>query len=94
MPILVNFGFVSAPDRGYDMTVRHQVQNLPRRGNVFYWRPRLPAQLGRNIGSRHLAFTLKQSDHRQAGYMVRNLNLLLFEIAENPRSAVDVERSP
>ncbi len=88
MPILVNFGFVSAPDRGYDMTVRHQVQNLQRRGNIFYWRPRLPAHLGCNIGVRHLAVSLKQSDHRQAGYMVRKLNLMLFEIAENQRSAL------
>lgn len=62
MPILVNFGFVSAPDRGYDMTVRHQVQNLRRCGNIFCWRPRLPAYLERNIGSRHLAFSFKQSD--------------------------------
>jgi len=70
------------------MAVRHQVQNLQRRGNIFYWRPRLPASLGRNTGSRHLAFSLKQSDHRQAGHMARKLNLLLFEIAENPRSAL------
>ena len=46
MPILVNFGFVSAPDRGYDMTVRHQVQNLQRRGNIFYWRPLLTGIFG------------------------------------------------
>ncbi|TNV08864.1 hypothetical protein FIB18_22865 [Brucella pecoris] len=44
--------------------------------------------LGRNIGSRHLAFSLKQSDHRQAGHMARKLNLLLYEIAENPRSVL------
>lgn len=83
----LEIGYMSAPDDGYDMAVRHQVQNLQRRGNIFYCRPRLTVQLGRNIGSRHLAFSLKQSDHRQAGYMVRKLNLMLFEIAENPRSA-------
>ncbi|MDH7791263.1 hypothetical protein QBD00_002171 [Ochrobactrum sp. AN78] len=56
MPILVNFGFVSAPDRGYDMTVRHQVQNHQRRGNIFYWRPVSPAQCigGRNFGRHRL----------------------------------------
>ena len=70
------------------MAVRHQVQNLQRRGNIFYWRARLPAHLGRNIGSRHLAFSLKQSDHRQAGHMARKLNLMLYEIAENPRSVL------
>lgn len=47
----------------------------------------LPAELGRNIGSRDLALSLKQSDHRQAAYMVRKLNQMLFEIAENARSA-------
>lgn len=54
----------------------------------FYWRPRLPVHLGRTIGSGHLAFNLKQFDHRQAGHMSRKLNLLLYEIAENPRSAL------
>ena len=54
----------------------------------FFWRPCIPASLVRNIGSRHLAFSLKQSDHRQASYMARRLNLLLFEIAESPRSAL------
>ncbi|WP_210261609.1 DUF6538 domain-containing protein [Ochrobactrum soli] len=70
------------------MAIRHQVQNLQRRGNIFYWRARLPAHLGRNIGLRHLAFSLKQSAHRQAGYMARKLNLMLYEIAENPRSVL------
>ncbi len=70
------------------MAVRHQVQNLQRRGNIFYWRPRLPARMSEHIGARHLAFSLKQSDHRQAGRMARKLNLMLFEIAENPRSAL------
>jgi hypothetical protein len=30
MPVLVNFGFVSAPDDEYDIAVRQQVQNLQR----------------------------------------------------------------
>jgi len=77
-----------APNGEFVMAIRHQVQNLQRRGNIFYWRARLPTHLGRNIGSRHLAFSLKQSDHRQAGYMARKLNLMLYEIAENPRSVL------
>jgi len=44
--------------------------------------------MSEHIGARHLAFSLKQSDHRQAGRMARKLNLMLFEIAENPRSAL------
>ncbi|WP_192799503.1 DUF6538 domain-containing protein [Brucella tritici] len=70
------------------MAIRHQVQNLQRRGNIFYRRARLPVHLGRNIGSCHLAFSLKQSDHRQAGYMACKLNLMLYEIVENPRSVL------
>ncbi|WP_312468455.1 DUF6538 domain-containing protein [Brucella sp.] len=73
------------------MAIKHQVQNLQRRGNIFYWRPRLPARMSAHIGARHLAFSLKQSDHRQAGRMARKLNLMLFEIAENPRSALIVD---
>ena len=70
------------------MAVRHQVQNLQRRGNIYYWRPRLPARMSHYLGSRHLAFSLKQSDHRRAGYMARKLNLMLYEVAENPRGAL------
>ncbi|MCO5733141.1 hypothetical protein [Rhizobium sp. SSA_523] len=29
------------------MAVRHEVENLIRRGNIFYWRPRVPAALTR-----------------------------------------------
>jgi hypothetical protein len=25
------------------MAVRHEIENLIRRGNIFYWRPRIPA---------------------------------------------------
>ena len=30
-------------DRAFDMAVRHEVENLIRRGNIFYWRARVPA---------------------------------------------------
>lgn len=69
------------------MAVRHQVPNLQQRGNFYYWRPRVPARLFCVIGSHHIALSLKEPDYRYAGYMVRKLNLMLFEIAENPRSA-------
>jgi len=58
-----------------------------------YWRPCIPAHLGRNIGERHLDFNLKQSDRRQPGYMVRKLSLMMFEITENPRSTVMAKES-
>lgn len=66
---------LTAPNGEFLMAVRHQVQNLQRRGNIYYWRPRLPARMSHYLGSRHLAFSLKQSDHRRAGYMSRKHNL-------------------
>lgn len=81
---------MSASDDGYDMAVRHQVQNLQRRENIFYWRTRLPAQLGRNIGSRHLAFSLKQSDHRPAGYFINYTEEWLEAKPVEPQSIVSV----
>ena len=30
----LEIGFMSTPDDGFDMEVRHQVQNLQRRGNI------------------------------------------------------------
>ncbi|PQZ48192.1 hypothetical protein CQ052_17320 [Ochrobactrum sp. MYb15] len=45
MPILVNCGFVSTPDDGYDMAVRHKVKNLQRHWNIFYWRPAFPPHI-------------------------------------------------
>ncbi|WP_094507567.1 DUF6538 domain-containing protein [Brucella thiophenivorans] len=78
---------VSAPDDGYKMAVRHQVPNLQQRGNFYYWRPRVPVRLVSSLGSRHIALSLKEPDYRYSGYMVRKLNLMLYEIAENPRFA-------
>lgn len=26
----------------FAMAIRHEIQNLTRRGNVYYWRPRVP----------------------------------------------------
>ncbi|WP_413570929.1 DUF6538 domain-containing protein [Brucella sp. H1_1004] len=69
-----------APNGEFIMAVRHQVQNLQRRGNIFYWRARLPAQLGCNIGSRHLAFSLKQSDHRQQATWPASLILCFMKL--------------
>lgn len=83
----LEISFVSALDDGYDMAVRHQVPNLQQRGNFYYWRPRVPERLVSSNGSSHLALSLKESDYRYAGYMVRRLNLMLFEIAESPQGA-------
>lgn len=70
------------------MAIRHEVQNLQRRGNIFYWRARIPMRMRSSIDVQHLAFSLKQSDHHRAGYMVRKLNLLLHEISLKPESTM------
>ena len=44
------------------MAARHEIQNLVRRGNVFYWRPRIPRSFNRAAGG-HLSLSLRQSDH-------------------------------
>lgn len=42
------------------MAARHEIQNLVRRGNVFYWRPRIPRSFGRAAGG-HLSLSLRQT---------------------------------
>ena len=59
------------------MAIRHEIQNLVRRGNVFYWRPRVPRRFAR-VTDGHLSLSLHQSDHMKAQYMARRLNTLLL----------------
>ena len=48
------------------MAVRHEVENLIRRGHIFYWRPRVPAAfINCRPGSR-LSRSLHCSDHKKA----------------------------
>jgi len=69
------------------MARRHEVQNLIRRGNVFYWRPRVPRQFSR-IANSHLSLSLHHSCYMKAGYMVRRLNTLLHEMKMKPMAAL------
>lgn len=62
------------------MARRHDVQNLLRRGNIWYWRPRLPVALSQSDLNRKLSFSLKQSDHHRARFMARRLNTMLSEM--------------
>ncbi|THV34134.1 integrase [Rhizobium rosettiformans W3] len=48
------------------MAVRHGVENLVRRGNIFYWRPRIPAAFIHCQPGSRLSLTLHCSDHRKA----------------------------
>ncbi|MEP3427623.1 MAG: DUF6538 domain-containing protein, partial [Roseibium sp.] len=56
------------------MARRHNVQNLQRRGNIWYWRPRIPSVLFQSDLNRKLSFSLRQSDHERARFMARRLN--------------------
>ncbi len=67
------------------MAARHRLANLTRRGNVFYWRARVPSAFTSNQRS-HLALSLRHGDHTKAKSMVRRLNMLLAELAEEDRA--------
>ncbi|MEP4441889.1 MAG: DUF6538 domain-containing protein [Hyphomicrobiales bacterium] len=62
------------------MARRRDVQNLLRRGNIWYWRPRLPVSLSQSDLNRKLSFSLRQSDHHRARFMARRLNTMLAEM--------------
>ncbi|WP_330166400.1 DUF6538 domain-containing protein [Rhizobium sp. C4] len=67
------------------MAVRHEVENLIRRGNIFYWRPRIPSCfLSCQSGSR-LSRSLQLSDHKKAQVIARRLNLRLGELKQRPK---------
>lgn len=62
------------------MARQHDVQNLLRRGNIWYWRPRLPIALSQSGLNQKLSFSLRQSDHHRARFMARRLNTMLAEM--------------
>ena len=62
------------------MAVRHEVENLIRRGNIFYWRPRIPAHFKACPSGSRLSLSLQVSDHRKAQMVARRLNTRLAEM--------------
>lgn len=69
------------PTQGiFVMAVRHEVENLIRRGNIFYWRPRIPAAFIQCPSGSRLSLTLHCSDHRKAQIIGRKLNTRLAEL--------------
>jgi hypothetical protein len=62
------------------MSVRHEVENLIRRGNIFYWRPRIPSCFAACTPGSRLSLSLQMSDHKKAKVMARQLNLRLAEM--------------
>jgi hypothetical protein len=59
------------------MSVRHSVENLCRRGNIFYWRPRVPTFFTQIADGSRLSLSLRCSDHRKAQIFARQLNTRL-----------------
>ena len=60
------------------MAARHEVQNLVRRGHVYYWRARVPREIGGDVEKR-LSLSLGVSDHYRARQIARRLNTVLSE---------------
>ncbi|MBP2560112.1 hypothetical protein J2857_002881 [Neorhizobium galegae] len=62
------------------MAVRHDVQNLTRRGNIFYWRARVPTAFEQCRPGSRLSLSLHCSDHKKAQAIDRKLNMLVAEL--------------
>ncbi|MBB4576034.1 integrase [Rhizobium lentis] len=62
------------------MAVRHDVENLTRRGNIFYWRSRIPSAFGQCRPGSRLSLSLHCSDHKKAQAIGRKLNMLVAEL--------------
>ncbi|MGI6245383.1 MAG: integrase [Pseudochelatococcus sp.] len=68
------------------MAVRYRVENLIRRGNIFYWRPRIPSRFEACPSGSRLALSLQVSDHGRAEIIARRLNTLLAKLKFGPMS--------
>ena len=62
------------------MPVRHHVSNLAQRGNVYYWRPRMPAGTISCGRKKHLSLSLRITDHARAKSVAMRLNARLEDI--------------
>ncbi len=69
----------------YPMAVRHDVENLIRRGHIFYWRARIPASFARCQPGSRLSLSLHCSDHKKAQAIGRKLNMLMAELKMKPK---------
>ncbi len=74
------------------MAVRHEVENLIRRGNIFYWRERIPSVFVRCRPGSRLSLSLHCSDHRKAQMIGRKLNARLAELKMNSKEAMSTKQ--
>jgi hypothetical protein len=61
------------------MAVRHDVSNLARRGNILYWRARVPSTICKSPDGQRISVSLRLSDHVKAARIARRLNLMMAE---------------
>ncbi|EHH03935.1 phage integrase family protein [Agrobacterium tumefaciens CCNWGS0286] len=74
------------------MAVRHEVENLIRRGNIFYWRARVPAVFVHCRPGTRLSLSLHCSDHRKAQMIARKLNTRLAELKMNSKDVMTAKK--
>ncbi|MFS8047091.1 hypothetical protein [Rhizobium sp. BR 314] len=83
-------------DKGNNlMAVRHDVENLIRRGNIFYWHARVPASFARCQPGSRLSLSLHCSDHKKAQAIGRKLNTLMAELkmkSKEPMSKAQLQK--
>lgn len=73
------------------MAVRHDVENLIRRGNIFYWRARVPMSFTRCRPGSPLSLSLHCSDHKKAQAIGRKLNMLMAELKMKSKEPMSKE---
>jgi hypothetical protein len=79
----------------YPMAVRHDVENLIRRGNIFYWRARVPSSFAQCQPGSRLSLSLHCSDHKKAQAIGRKLNTLMAELkmkSKEPMSKAQLQK--
>ncbi|AYM83786.1 integrase [Agrobacterium tumefaciens] len=74
------------------MAVRHEVENLIRRGNIFYWRPRVPAVFTHCRPGSRLSLSLHCSDHKKAQIIGRKLNTRLAELKTHSKEPMSKQQ--
>lgn len=74
------------------MAVRHDVENLIRRGNIFYWRARVPMSFVRCRPGSRLSLSLHCSDHKKAQAIGRKLNMLMAELKLKQKEPMSKEQ--
>ncbi|MFL1875985.1 DUF6538 domain-containing protein [Hansschlegelia beijingensis] len=65
-----------------------RVSNLARRGAVYYWRRRLPAEIACRIGKSHLEISLRTMDSRIARFRGAQMSALAERLFAMPISAI------